>query len=98
MGENGFPVMAVVLYGLNLLCAAVSYYILSRLLLAHHGPHSNIAKALGSDLKGRISIVIYILGISLSFVHPWIGYALYILTALMWLVPDKRFEKVLSRN
>lgn len=97
MGENGFPTMAVALYGLNLFCAAVSYYILARQLLAHHGPHSKIAKALGSDLKGKISIAIYILGIGLSFLHPWIGYALYVLTALMWLVPDKRFEKVLSR-
>lgn len=96
MGENGFPVIAVALYGANLLAAAIAYYILAHSLVAHHGKESTIAKALGNDVKGKISIVIYVLGIGLSFVNSWLGYSLYILTALIWLVPDRRIEKVLQ--
>ena len=96
MGSNHFAGAPVSLYGVDLLCAAVAYYILVRALLAHHGKGSTLAKALGDDFKGRISVVIYVLAIVGAFFAAWVAMALYILVAVMWLVPDRRIEKVLS--
>jgi hypothetical protein len=62
-------------------------------LVSHHGSESTFAKSLVSDLKGKISVVAYILGIALSFIHPYIGFAIYVLIAAVWFIPDKRFEK-----
>lgn len=96
MGENHFAMLPVLVYGFVLLMSAIAYYILSLSLISHHGTNSDFAKALGSDFKGRISVVIYIIAILMTFVNPWIGYALNVCVALMWLVPDRRFEKLFS--
>ena len=93
MGENHFGGSSVALYGVVLLCAAISYFILVRALLALHGSESVLAAALGSDFKGKISIVLYLVAIALTFVNNWIGFAIYVLVAIMWLVPDKRIER-----
>lgn len=79
-------------YGIVLLLSAIAYYILVQALLKANGKNSHFAKALGNDLKGKISPVIYAVGIVMAFVSPAISCALYVLVALMWLVPDKRFE------
>jgi uncharacterized membrane protein len=97
MGENGFGTWPVALYGVVLLFAAIAYFILVQVLLAHHGKRSTLAVALGSDFKGKISIVIYVVALSLAFVNSWIAYALYGVVALMWLVPDRRIEKTITQ-
>ena len=96
MGENHFAQATVVLYGAVLAFAAVAYYILVRALLAHHDPDSALSKAIGADFKGRISLVIYLIGIGLSFVQPWLGVTTYTIVALIWLVPDRRIERTLQ--
>jgi uncharacterized membrane protein len=93
MGENHFAGWTVALYGFVLLLAAIAYFILVRALLSLHGSDSVLAAALGNDFKGKISIVFYVLGIGLSFVNGWLASAVYVLVAVMWLVPDKRIER-----
>ena len=95
MGENRFAAQPVALYGIVLLLSAVAYFILTKALLALHGHDSVLATAIGGDLKGKISPVIYLVVIPLSFVYSWIACALYVLVAVMWLVPDRRIEKTL---
>ena len=97
MGENKFASVPVALYGIVLLGAAIAYFILAKSLLAIHAPDSLLATALGADFKGKISMVIYLLAIPLAFVKPWLACALYILVAVMWLVPDRRIEKTIAR-
>ncbi|MDE2028343.1 MAG: DUF1211 domain-containing protein [Candidatus Omnitrophica bacterium] len=96
MGENHFSQVPVVLYGIDLLFAAVSYSFLVKALLAFHGKNSILAKAIGSDSKGNISIVLYILALFLSFVHPLIACLLYVGVGFLWLVPDQRIEKAIK--
>ena len=98
MGENHFAPWPVRLYGCNLLMCAISYYVLALRLVKLHGKESTIAKALGKDYKGKISIVFYCVGIASSFISSWIAFGFYILVALMWLVPDKRIEKTLTEE
>lgn len=98
MGENRFAPLPVALYGLVLLLAACAYFILTRALLAHPGNESLLAKALGRDVKGKVSVVIYGLAVALAFVQSWIACALYVVVALMWLIPDRRIEKVIARG
>jgi uncharacterized membrane protein len=93
MGENHFTAGPVALYGGVMLMAAVAYYLLAHCLTDLHGKDSSFAKALGSDTKGKLSLVIYAMGIGLSFLHPMLGFASYVLVAIIWFVPDKRFEK-----
>lgn len=95
-GENNFAALPVAFYGIVLLCAAIAYYILSRVLITHHGKDSTLAVAIGKDFKGKISVVIYALGIGLSFINSWLAFLLYVLVAIMWLIPDRRIEKVLT--
>jgi len=95
MGENHFSEWPVALYGSVLLLAGIAYYILVRVLLTAPG-NELLASALGSDFKGKISIVIYVIGIPLAFIRPWLALALYILVALMWLIPDRRIERRIS--
>ena len=92
MGEHNFSLWPVALYGVNLIMAAVAYYLLAHCLVDLHGKDSTFAKALGNDRKGKISLVIYAAGIGLSFVHPLIGFAVYVMVAAIWFIPDKRFE------
>ncbi len=97
MGENHFARWPVVLYGGSLLGCAMAYYILQTALVRHHGPDSTIAKAVGHDLKGKLSPVAYIIGIAGAYLEQaWIGLALFILVALVWLVPDRRMERALK--
>ena len=96
MGENYFAPWPVALYGAVLICAGCAYYILTRTLVAHHGKDSVLAAAVGGDFKGKISIVAYALAIPLSFVDTRIAGALYVTVAVMWLIPDRRIERILS--
>ncbi len=96
MGENHFAKLPVALYGMVLLMAAIAYFILTRALLSHHGNESTLAVALGRDFKGKISIVFYVAAIGLSFASSWLACAIYILVAVMWLIPDRRIEKTME--
>ena len=98
MGENHFAPLPVALYGGVLLSSAIAYWILVRVLLHHHEHDSVLAKAIGRDFKGNISIVLYLLGIGMAFTNRWLACALYVIVAIMWLVPDKRIEKSLVVN
>jgi len=93
MGENNFTTMPVVLYGVVAMMSGIAYYFLAHCLTDLHGKDSAFTKALGSDTKGKLSVVIYAIAIGLSFINPLIGLALYFLVAVIWFVPDKRFEK-----
>ena len=97
MGENTFAAVPAALYGVVLLCAAIAYFILARSLLSIHARDSVLATALGADFKGKISMVIYLVAIPLAFVRSWLACALYVLVAVMWLVPDRRIEKNIAR-
>ena len=94
MGENHFDPMPMALYGMVLLMAAIAYFVLQTQILKHHGPDSLLAKALGKDLKGKISPILYIIAIASTYFRQWIAAALYVLVALIWLVPDKRIEVI----
>jgi uncharacterized membrane protein len=96
MGENNFATLPVAFCGAILLFAAIAYYILTLTLIAHHGQRSTLATAIGRDAKGKISLFIYSLAIPLAFVKPWLGCGLYILVAVIWLIPDRRIEKTLN--
>jgi len=96
MGQNHLAPVPVAAYGGVLLCAAVAYFVLTRVLLSAHGKDSKLAKALGNDFKGKVSMFIYAAAIPLAFVHPLLSCLLYVLVAIMWLVPDRRIEKVLT--
>lgn len=93
MGENHYAPLPVAIYGVMLLFAGVAYFILTRSLIAHHGKNSILAKSIGNDWKGAVSLLIYLLAIPLAFVRPWISCACYALVALVWLLPDRRIEK-----
>ncbi len=93
MGENHFSPSPVALYGVVLIMASISYYILIGSLIRIHGKDSLLATSIGGDFKGKISIVIYGAGILLSYLNPFIGFGLYSLVALIWFVPDQRIEK-----
>ena len=95
MGENFAP-WPVAVYGVVLLLAAVAYYILARVLVALHGEDSVIGVALGRDFKGKVSVVLYVIAIPLSFSGPILACAVYVLVAVMWLIPDRRIENVLA--
>ena len=97
MGENDFAPLPVALYGVVLLFAGIAYFILARVLIALHGSDSTLATALGSDFKGQVSIVLYLVAIGLSFVSAGLACAVYVLVAVMWLIPDRRIEKTLTR-
>ena len=96
MGENHFTAIPAALYGIMLFMAAIAYTILQYAILAKQGNDSLLAQALGSDLKGKISVVFYVVAIPAALMHQqWISYCCYLLVALMWLIPDKRIERVL---
>ncbi|HTL05530.1 MAG TPA: TMEM175 family protein [Gemmatimonadales bacterium] len=95
MGATHFAAGPVAAYGTVLICAGCAYYLLVRLLLVRHGKDSALARAIGRDVKGRISILIYGAGIALAFVAPWAAFGLYMLVALIWLIPDRRIEREL---
>ena len=95
MGENYFAQLPVALYGLVLLMAGVGYFILTRTLIARHGGDSQLATAVGEDFKGKLSLALYSVAVPLAFVNRWVALAIYVVVAVMWLVPDPRIERVL---
>lgn len=93
MGENHFAPLPTAIYGVVLLCAAVAYTILQTTIVKHHdGKNDLLARAVGNDLKGKVSIALYLIAIAAAFLHQWISHAIYAGTALLWLVPDRRIE------
>ena len=98
MGENHFAAVPTALYGVVLLCAAVAYSFLARALVCAGGADSRLGRALGRDLKGKLSIVLYTAAIPLSFVAPWAAQLLYLAVALIWLIPDRRMLRALGEE
>jgi len=98
IGENHLAALPTAAYGVVLLMAAIAYYVLQQTIIARQGRDSLLKSALGSDWKGRLSPALYLAAIPLAFVSPWIATGLYTFVALMWLVPDRRIERVLSDN
>ncbi len=96
MGENHFAKLPTALYGVALLMAAIAYYILQTVIVRSQGASSPLAAAIGKDAKGKVSPLLYIAAIPLAFVNPLISCALYVLVAVMWLVPDRRIERMLT--
>ena len=95
--ETGFTALPTAAYGIVLTGAAVSYRILQQQLIAYNGRDSRLALALGDDLKGKLSVVLYLAAIVLAFVRPWMAITLYVVVALVWLVPDTRIESVVKK-
>jgi TMEM175 potassium channel family protein len=98
MGENHFAALPTAIYGLVLLCTALAYLVLEKVIIANEGPGSTLAAAVGSDAKGRISAALYATAIPLAFVNEWISDGIYVFVALMWLVPDRRIESRIGRT
>jgi TMEM175 potassium channel family protein len=98
MGENHFAPVPTALYGLVLLMAAIAYWILQGLIIRHEGPESILAQAIGADAKGKLSMVLYLVAIATSCVLPSLAWAIYVLAALLWLIPDRRIERTLRQH
>ena len=98
MGENHFEPLPSAVYGFVLLMAAVSYFILQLCIIAADGPDSVLKRAIGSDWKGKMSLVLYLVAIFAAFRLTWVAQAVYVVVALTWLVPDKRIERVIKEN
>ena len=96
MGENHFAPLPTAVYGGSLLTPAIAWYLLQRAIIRTHGTASVLAKALGHDVKGKISPLLYLLAIALAFVSPWISVAIYAVVAMIWLVPDRRIEHAIA--
>ncbi len=98
MDETHVARTPLVVYGVNLLAAAVAYYVLQLAIFRSEGPHSLLKQAVGSDRKGKMSPVLYLLGIGSAFVHPALALAFFILVAVLWLVPDRRMEGFVTEH
>jgi len=98
VGHNHFSAAPMALYGGVLLLAAIAYFLLQQTIIASQGAESILKKAIGRDLKGKISPVLYATAIPAAFLQPWIAGGIYVLVALMWLVPDRRIERVLPES
>jgi uncharacterized membrane protein len=96
MGENHFAPLPTAIYGVSLLMPGLAWLLLQKAITRKHGMESVLAKALGRDLKGKISGVLYVVAITLAFVSPWISLAIYALVALIWLLPDRRIEHAIA--
>lgn len=96
MDETGFPQVPVLVYGINLLLAAVAYYLLESALIRQQGRDGPLARATGRDWKGKVSPAIYLIGIGLSFLNPLLAVAAYTVVAAIWLIPDRRVERFLA--
>ncbi|BAU12977.1 hypothetical protein LEP3755_35130 [Leptolyngbya sp. NIES-3755] len=96
VGQSHFAAVPVFLYGIVFLFAALAYLILSRSLITHNGRNSTLAVAVGADFKGKISIGFYVAGILLAFVVSWVAYLFYVFVAVLWLIPDRRIERVFN--
>ena len=98
MGENHFAPLPTAAYGAVLLAAAIAYYVLQSTIISQQGADSKLKAAIGNDLKGKLSPLIYVAAILLAFVNHWISEALYVAAALMWLIPDRRIESKLNKS
>ena len=98
MGENFLAPLPTAVYGAILLMPAIAYYLLQKAIVHQQGRHSVLASALGSDFKGKISPLLYAAAVALAFVDAWLSIAIYVLVAVMWLIPDRRIEKVLREG
>jgi uncharacterized membrane protein len=98
IGDSHLAPLPTAVYGFIMMMAGTAYFILKTTLIAAQGPHSRLQAALGSDFKGRISVVLYFAGIVLSFANRWVAASLYVAVALIWLVPDRRIERSLGRE
>lgn len=96
MGENHFATLPAALYGVVLLMAAIAYWVLQQRIIASQGQHSLLRQAVGRDWKGKLSPALYLTGIGLAFLSPWLAIAIYVLVALVWLIPDRRIERVIA--
>jgi uncharacterized membrane protein len=96
ISEGHFARAPTALYGVSLLMPAIAYYLLQRAIIHQQGRDGALARALGGDLKGKISPFLYAAGIACAFVLPWVSYALYVGVALIWLVPDRRIERLVK--
>ena len=96
MGENHFATWPVIIYGINLMLAALAYTILVRIIIKVEGRDSVVGKAIGSDFKGNVSLAAYVAAILLAFYNSWISGALFVAVALIWFIPDRRIEKVVK--
>jgi uncharacterized membrane protein len=96
--DQRFTPLPTALYGVVLLAAALAYSMLLKAIIAEQGPHSKLAAALGRNLKGKTSRFLYTIAIPLAFVDRWISYAIYVVVALMWLIPDRRIERIESKT
>ena len=98
MGENHFASAPTALYGLVLFLAAIAYLILQRTIIATQGTNSLLAAAMGRDVKGKLSSVLYLIAVVTATIRPWIAWAIYVAVALMWLIPDRRIERTLAER
>jgi uncharacterized membrane protein len=95
-GENHFSALPVACYGVVMLCAAIAYLILTITLIAYHGKDSTLAIAIGRDFKGKLSIAIYATAILLAFINSFAAFSLYVVVAIIWLIPDRRIERAIG--
>jgi uncharacterized membrane protein len=98
MGENRLAPTPTAVYGFVLLMAALAYYILERAIIAKEGRGSLLARAMGKDWKGKLSVVLYFVAVPVAFVSPWIAGGIYVFVALLWLIPDPRIERKLEKR
>jgi uncharacterized membrane protein len=98
MDESRFARTPVMTYGVNLLTAAVAYFVLQSAATAAEGPDSSLRRALGMDVKGKLSPVLYLVGIATAAINVWVGISLFVVVAIIWLVPDKRMERFLAEH
>ena len=98
MGDHPMAPLPAAAYGGILLCAAIAYTLLQRSIVRRHGPGSVLASAVGKDLKGKLSLALYVAAIGAAFLLPWVSYAIYVIVALIWLVPDRRIEDRLRHS
>ena len=98
MGENHFTTVPTAVYGTVLLLAAIAYYILQSVIIAGQGCDSKLAAAIGRDFKGKLSPVLYAIAVAAALLQPWISCGIYVLVALLWLIPDRRIERLLAER
>ncbi|HZL17393.1 MAG TPA: TMEM175 family protein [Polyangia bacterium] len=96
MGENDFAPIPTATYGAILLLCGIAYLVLQNAIIAHQGPQSRLAAAVGGDVKGKVSAVLYAIAIPIAFANRWISEAIYVAVSLMWLIPDRRIESRLA--
>ncbi len=98
MDENHFAMVPTALYGVVLLCAGLAYFILTQTIIRHCDANQDLREVLQGDRKGKISLLLYMLGVATTFAHPLLGIGIYVFVALMWLVPDRRIERNLGHR